>query len=170
MPSRSKAMAGAMVAVTSESAACSHTPMPTSRKRPIIPDARKSWARSAASIDFTALLEPDLSGSACGAAAERQRPQELGQTVPQHLNADAEQQEGREPPHDGGAGGADPFRQARRIAIERIDQQRQQCDGGQGFQEELEQQSRMQGAGPAGAGGNGNRDGGGAGGQGRGQG
>src|SRR3984957_13422422 len=155
MPSRSKAMAGAMVAVTRESAACSHTPMPTSRKRAIMPGARKSWARSAASIDVTAVLERDLSGSACFGAAERQRPQELRQAVPQHLNADAEQQEGGEPHHDGGAGGADPFRQARRIAVEPIDQQRQQGDGGQGFQEELEQQRRMQGTGPAGADGDG---------------
>src|SRR6266404_5602732 len=142
MPSRSKAMAGAMVAVTSESAACSHTPMPTSRKRPSIPEARKSWARSAASIGFTGLLETGSVGSARAGAAQRQRPQELGQAVPEHLNADAEQQEGGQPHHDGGAGGADPIRQPRRIAIETIDQQRQQGDGGQGFKEELEQQSR----------------------------
>src|SRR5229473_2469112 len=169
MPLRSKAMAGAMVAVTSESAACSHTPMPTSKKRPIMPEARKSWARSAASIGFTGLLE-GFAGSARAGAAKRQRPQEFGQAVPKNLNADAKQQEGGEPHHDGGAGGADPFRQARRIAIERIDQQRQQGDGGQRFQEELEQQSRMRGTGPARADGDGHRDGAGTRGQRHGQG
>src|ERR1700722_17153906 len=98
MPSKSKAMAGAMVAVTSESAACSHTPIPTSRKRPIMPEVRKSWARSEPSLEFTRLLaisrcysNGNSGESARAGAAERQRPQEFGQAVPQHLNADAEQ-------------------------------------------------------------------------------
>jgi len=96
-------MAGAMVAVTSESAACSQTPIVTSRKRLSTPGARKSWARSAPSIEFTRLLaisqrllEGTRPASTRAGAAERQRPQELRQAVPEDLNADAEQQEGGE--------------------------------------------------------------------------
>jgi hypothetical protein len=99
--------------------------------------------------------------STCAAARLEHAAEQLGSPVPQDLDTDAEQQEGGEPHHDAGAGGADDVGEPCRVPVGHVDQEREQRHRCEGLQEEFEGR-RVEAVRAAGADGNGDRDGAGA--------